>query len=127
MTSLLRCPFRCGSVVRARPRDDGYAFPGRRECWAHVESPPPPKKNIYSTASRFFEARRVVSQWRLRWFSAPLSGAILPEVEGYKIRGRHSQLTRSWKAPFTVRNKSWSSSPLTTLDGGAALGYMGIL
>ncbi len=38
----------------------------------------------------------------------------------------HEELTRSWKAPFTARNKSCSSSPLTTLDGGAALGYAGI-
>ncbi len=38
----------------------------------------------------------------------------------------HEELTRSWKAPFTARNKSCSSSPLTTLDGGAALGYVGI-
>ncbi len=56
------------SVVRARPRDDGYAFPGRRECRARVES---------STASRSFEAGRVVSRWGSRWFSAPPSGAIL--------------------------------------------------
>ncbi len=38
----------------------------------------------------------------------------------------HEELKRSWKAPFTARNKSCSSSPLTTLDGGAALGYVGI-
>ncbi len=38
----------------------------------------------------------------------------------------HEELTRLWKAPFTARNKSCSSSPLTTLDGGAALGYAGI-
>ncbi len=38
----------------------------------------------------------------------------------------HEELTRSWKAPFTARNKSCGSSPLTTLDGGAALGYTGI-
>ncbi len=38
-------PFGCGSVVRARPRDDGFAFPGRRERRARVES---------STASRPF-------------------------------------------------------------------------
>ncbi len=38
----------------------------------------------------------------------------------------HEDLTRSWKAPFTARNKSCSSSPLTTIDGGAALGYAGI-
>ncbi len=38
----------------------------------------------------------------------------------------HEELTRSWKAPFTARNKSCGSSALTTLDGGAALGYTGI-
>ncbi len=46
-------PFGCGSIVWARTRDDGYAFPGRRECQAHVES---------STTSWFFEAGRVVSR-----------------------------------------------------------------
>ncbi len=86
--------------------DDDYAFPGRRECRARVES---------STASQFFEARRVVSQWR---FSAPPPVPFFQEV--------HEELTRSWKAPFTARNKSWSSTPLTTLDGGDALGYTGI-
>ncbi len=40
--------FGCGSVVRARPRDDGYAFPGRRECRVCVKSS--------------------VSRWRSRWF-----------------------------------------------------------
>ncbi len=81
-------------------------------------SRPPHKKVKYSTASQLFEAGRVVSRWRSCWFSSPPSGAILPEV--------YEELTRSWKAPFTARNKSWSSSPLTTLDGGAALGYTGI-
>ncbi len=89
-------PFGCGSVVRARPRDDGYAFPGRRECRARVES---------STASRSFEAGRVVSRWGSRWFSAPPPVPFFPEV--------HEELTRSWKAPFTARNKSCGSSALT--------------
>ncbi len=38
----------------------------------------------------------------------------------------HEKLTRSWKTPFTARNKSCDCSPLTTVDGGAALGYTGI-
>ncbi len=38
----------------------------------------------------------------------------------------HEELTRLWKVPFTARNKSCGSSPLTTLDGGATLGYTGI-
>ncbi len=40
---------------------------------------------------------RVVSRWRLHWFSTPPSGAILAEV--------HEELTRSWKAPFTARKQ----------------------
>ncbi len=61
------------------------------------------------------------SRWRSRWFSAPPpphSFTILLEVQ--------EELTRSWKAPFTARNKSCNSSPLTTLNGGAALVYIGI-
>ncbi len=50
-------PFGCGSVVQARPRDDVYAFPGRREFRARVES---------STASRSFKVRWVVSWWGSR-------------------------------------------------------------
>ncbi len=32
--------------------------------------------------------------------------------------------TRSWKAPFSARNRPSASSVLTTLDGGAAQGYV---
>ncbi len=35
----------------------------------------------------------------------------------------HEELTRSWTAPFTARNRSAGSSSLTTLDGDAAKGY----
>ncbi len=38
----------------------------------------------------------------------------------------HDELTGSWTAPFTARNRSSGSSSLTTLDGGAARGYMEI-
>ncbi len=51
-------------------------------------------------------------------FQRPPPVPFFPEV--------HEELTRSWKAPFTARNKPCGSSPLTTLDGGAALGYTGI-
>ncbi len=63
-------PFGCGTVVRARPRDDGHAFPDCRECRARVKS---------STASRSFEAGWMVSQCT--------SGAILPGSawEAHKI------------------------------------------
>ncbi len=43
-------PFGCGSVVRARPRDDGYAFPGRRERRARVESSKEPGKGSSTQA-----------------------------------------------------------------------------
>ncbi len=51
-------------------------------------------------------------------FQRPPPVPFFPEV--------HEELTSSWKAPFTARNKPCGSSPLTTLDGGAALGYTGI-
>ncbi len=34
----------------------------------------------------------------------------------------HEEVTRSWKAPFSARNRPSASSVLTTLDGGAAQG-----
>ncbi len=41
---------------------------------------------------------------------------VFPEV--------HEEVTRSWKAPFSARNRPSASSVLTTLDGGAAQGYV---
>ncbi len=38
----------------------------------------------------------------------------------------HEEVTRSWKAPFSARNRPSTSSVLTTLDGGAAQGYVEI-
>ncbi len=35
----------------------------------------------------------------------------------------HEELTGTWKAPFTARNRASGPSSLTTLDGGAAKGY----
>ncbi len=35
----------------------------------------------------------------------------------------HDELTGTWMAPFTARNRSSGSSSLATLDGGAARGY----
>ncbi len=36
----------------------------------------------------------------------------------------HEEVTRSWKAPFSARNRPSASSVLITLDGGAAQGYV---
>ncbi len=38
----------------------------------------------------------------------------------------HEEVTRSWRAPFSARNWPSASSVLTTLDGGAAQGYVEI-
>ncbi len=38
----------------------------------------------------------------------------------------HEEVTRSWRAPFSARNRPGASSILTTLDGGAAQGYVEI-
>ncbi len=38
----------------------------------------------------------------------------------------HEEVTRSWKTPFSARNGPSTSSVLTTLDGGAAQGYVEI-
>ncbi len=38
----------------------------------------------------------------------------------------HEEVTKSWRAPFSARNKPSASSVLTTLDGGAAQGYVEI-
>lgn len=37
----------------------------------------------------------------------------------------HEEVTRSWTAPFSARNRA-TSCPLTTLDGVAAMGFVGI-
>ncbi len=36
----------------------------------------------------------------------------------------HEEVTRSWRAPFSARNRPSASSVLSTLDGGAAQGYV---
>ncbi|XP_073678289.1 uncharacterized protein [Garra rufa] len=38
----------------------------------------------------------------------------------------HEELTRTWTAPFTARNRSSGTSSLTTLDGGPARGYTAV-
>ncbi len=38
----------------------------------------------------------------------------------------HEEVNRSWRAPFSARNRASTSSVLTTLDGGAAQDYVEI-
>ncbi len=59
-----------------------------------------------------------LEEWFLGGGRAGSQVPLFPEV--------HEELTRLWKAPLTARNKSCSSSPLTTLYGAATLGYAGI-
>ncbi len=51
-----------------------------------------------------------------RWQPPPVP--FFPEV--------HEEVTRSWRAPFSARNRPSASSVLTTLDGGVAQGYVEI-
>ncbi len=48
-------------------------------------------------------------------FQPPTPVPFFPEV--------HEELTGTWEAPFTARNRASGLSSLTTLDGGAAKGY----
>ncbi len=109
MTTRLRCPFGCGSVVRARP--EMTAMLSRAAENVGLVWNPPPRPDPSRLDEWFLGGGRAGSQ-------RPPPVPFFPEV--------HEELTRSWKAPFTARNKSCGSSALTTLDGGAALGYTGI-
>ncbi len=55
------------------------------------------------------------SGWPALVLRAPPRLPFFPEV--------HDELTGTWTAPFTARNRSSGSSSLATLDGGAARGY----
>ncbi len=101
-------PFGCSSLVRARPRDEAMLSRAAENGRACVES---------STASRSFEAGWMVSRWGSRCSQHPLRCH-----SSRKCMRAHKIV----EGTFTARNKSCSSSALTTLDGGAALGYVGI-
>lgn len=88
------------SGMVARSREDSYAFLGSREGRTQVE-----------TSTR-------LDDWVLGVDHAGVGPTPVPfflEVP--------KELTRSWMSSFTARNRSDSSSSLTTLDGGAAKGY----
>ena len=74
-----------------------------------VTTPPNPER---SRLDDWFLGAERGSQPR----SAPVP--FFPEV--------HEEVTKSWTAPFTARSRSSPSSILTTLDGGAARGYVDI-
>ncbi len=76
-----------------------------------LEWKPPPRPEPSRLDDWFLGVARAGSQ-------GPTPVPFFPEV--------HDELTGSWTAPFTARNLSGGSSSLTTLDGGAARGYMEI-
>ncbi len=76
-----------------------------------LEWKPPPRPEPSRLDDWFVGVARAGSQ-------GPTPVPFFPEV--------HDELTGSWTASFTARNRSGGSSSLTTLDGGAARGYMEI-
>ncbi|XP_059355259.1 uncharacterized protein LOC132092841 [Carassius carassius] len=77
--------------------------------WLEVTTPPSPEP---SRQDDWFLGAGHGSQHR----SAPVP--FFPEV--------HEEVTKSWTAPFMARSRSSPSSILTTLDGGAARGYVDV-
>ncbi len=75
---------------------------------AGLEWRPPPCPEPSRLDDWFLWVARAVSQ-------GPTPVPFFPEV--------HDELTGTWMAPFTARNRSSGSSSLATLDGGAARGY----
>ncbi|XP_056096534.1 uncharacterized protein LOC130075794 [Rhinichthys klamathensis goyatoka] len=72
---------------------------------------PPPRPEPSRLDDWFLGAGRAGSQC-----AAPVP--FFPEV--------HEELSKTWKAPYSARSRPSGSSPLATLDGGAAKGYVGI-
>ncbi len=73
-----------------------------------LEWRPPPCPEPSRLDDWFLRVARAGSQ-------GPTPVLFFPEV--------HDELTGTWTAPFTARNRSSGSSSLATLDGGAARGY----
>ncbi len=100
-----------GVVALSEPDPEMMAMLSRAAENVGLVWNPPPRPDPSRLDEWFLGGGRAGSQ-------RPPPVPFFPEV--------HEELTRSWKAPFTARNKSCGSSALTTLDGGAALGYTGI-
>ncbi len=59
----------------------------------------------------------------MNWFlGVALAGSQPPTLVPFFLEV-HGELTGTWKAPFTARNRATGPSSLTTLDGGVAKGY----
>ncbi len=99
------------SGVAALPESDPEmaAMLSRAAASVRLEWNPPPCPEPSRLDDWFLGVARAGSQR-----SAPVP--FFPEV--------HEEVTKSWTAPFSARSRSGPSSSLTTLDGGAAKGYV---
>ncbi len=101
-----------GVVATAAPDPELTAMLARAAVSIGLEVNRPPSPEPSRLDDWFLRAGRG-SQPR------PAPVTFFPEV--------HEELTSSWMTPFTARSRSSASSVLTTLDGGVARGYAGIL
>ncbi len=110
-TRFLRCPlWRPDVVALSEPDPEMTAMLSQAAENVRLVWNPPPRPDPSRLDEWFLGGGRAGSQ-------RPPLMPFLPEV--------HEELTRSWKAPFTARNKSCGSSALTTLDGGSRFGVHG--
>ncbi len=100
-----RCHPTGGQRCRIRIRKWWLCLPGPS---VGLEWTPPPCPEPSRLDDWFLGVARAGSQ-------GPTPVPFFPEV--------HDELTGTWTAPFTARNRSSGSSSLATLDGGAARGY----
>ena len=100
-----------GCVALSEPDPEWTAMLSRAAEKVGLAWNPPPRPEPSRLDDWFLGAGRAGSQC-----AAPVP--FFPEV--------HEELSRTWKAPYSARSRSSGSSPLATLDGGAAKGYVDI-
>ncbi len=97
-----------GTVAVPDPDPEMMAILSRAANRVGLVRNPPPCPEPSRLEDWFLGVARAGSQ-------PPTPVPFFPEV--------HEELTGTWKAPFTARNRASGLSSLTTLDGGAAKGY----
>jgi hypothetical protein len=100
-----------GCVALSEPDPEWAAMLSRAAEKVGLAWNPPPRPEPSRLDDWFLGAGRAGSQC-----AAPVP--FFPEV--------HEELSKTWKAPYSARSRPSGSSPLATLDGGAAKGYVGI-
>ncbi|KAL0195456.1 hypothetical protein M9458_009028, partial [Cirrhinus mrigala] len=117
-----------GSVSFGAPEEDRMSIAASEEgltldeAGESAEQPPPLKPNWRPC----FSGRPRASTWRLDdWFLGSRSDVLPRSTPAPFFPEVHEKLTKTWRAPYTARSRL-SSSLLTTLDGGAARGYVDV-